>query len=372
MDTSSELIHSLLPIFMVTTLGASMTLVGAVEGMAEATALIVKIFSGAISDYFRKRKLLAAIGYGMAAFSKLLFPLANTIGLVLTARFLDRIGKGIRDAPRDALIGDIAPPEIRGACFGLRQALDTVGAFIGPLLAIGGMLFFANNIRSALWIGVIPAFISLAIISFIVKEPEKNKYHDKNRAKIKISDIKNIDAAYWKLIAVAGIFMFGRFSDIFLLLKARDIGIQVAFVPFIMVVMNAVYALFAYPAGVLSDRINKKIVLLIGMIFLIIADVILGFANSNSMLIFGVIFWGLHMAFTQGLFLTMVADSAPEALRGTAYGILNFVYGVAMLCSSIVAGALWDKFGPSVMFLVGAVFTTLTFIGLLLARERKN
>ena len=363
MDTSSELVHSLLPVFMVSTLGASMTSVGIVEGIAEATALIAKIFSGTLSDHFRKRKLLVAIGYGMAALSKPLFPLANSIPTVLTARFIDRIGKGIRGAPRDALVGDIAPPEIRGACFGLRQSLDTVGAFLGPLLAIAGMLLLANNIRAVMWVAVIPAMIAFLILVFGVKEPEM-QHADKSKPPLRIRDIRHVGSAYWKLVAIAGVLTLARFSEAFLVLKALATGLPIAYVPLVMVVMNVFYSGAAYPAGILSDRVNRKTVLLIGVAFLIAADVVLGYTASFWMLALGVGLWGLHMAFTQGLLATMVSDTTPPELRGTAYGVFNLVCGVAMMVASVIAGLLWDQFGPSVMFFTGAAITTVATLAL--------
>ena len=363
MDTSSELVHSLLPVFMVSTLGASMTSVGIVEGIAEATALIAKIFSGTLSDHFQKRKLLVAIGYGMAALSKPLFPLANSIPTVLTARFIDRIGKGIRGAPRDALVGDIAPPEIRGACFGLRQSLDTVGAFLGPSLAIAGMLLLANNIRAVMWVAVIPAMIAFLILVFGVKEPEM-QHADKSKPPLRIRDIRHVGSAYWKLVAIAGVLTLARFSEAFLVLKALATGLPIAYVPLVMVVMNVFYSGAAYPAGILSDRVNRKTVLLIGVAFLIAADVVLGYTTSLWMLALGVGLWGLHMAFTQGLLATMVTDTTPPELRGTAYGVFNLVCGVAMLVASVIAGLLWDQFGPSVMFFTGAAITTVATLAL--------
>ena len=363
MDTSSELVHSLLPVFMVSTLGASMTSVGIVEGIAEATALIAKIFSGTLSDHYRKRKLLVAIGYGMAALSKPLFPLANSIPTVLTARFIDRIGKGIRGAPRDALVGDIAPPEIRGACFGLRQSLDTVGAFLGPSLAIAGMLLLANNIRAVMWVAVIPAMIAFLILVFGVKEPEM-QHADKSKPPLRIRDIRHVGSAYWKLVAIAGVLTLARFSEAFLVLKALATGLPIGYVPLVMVVMNVFYAGAAYPAGILSDRVNRKTVLLIGVAFLIAADVVLGYTASLWMLALGVGLWGLHMAFTQGLLATMVTDTTPPELRGTAYGVFNLVCGVAMLVASVIAGLLWDQFGPSVMFFTGAAITTVATLAL--------
>jgi MFS family permease len=365
MDTSSELIHSLLPVFMVSVLGASMASVGAIEGIAEASALIAKLFSGVLSDYFGKRKPLTVIGYGLAALTKPLFPMANSIGTVLTARFLDRIGKGIRGAPRDALMGDIAPPEIRGACFGLRQALDTVGAFLGPLLAVAGMLLLANNLRAVLWIAVVPAILAVLILIFGVQEPELHRA-DKVRSPIRIGDIRHIGSAYWQLVAVAGILTLARFSDAFLILKAQATGLSIAFVPLVMVAMNVFYAGAAYPAGALSDVVNRKTVLLIGVALLIAANVVLGYTSNLWMLALGVGLWGLHMAFTQGLLATMVTDTTPAGLRGTAYGIFNLVCGLAVLCASIIAGLLWDTFGPSATFFAGAAFTGLAFIGLLI------
>jgi MFS family permease len=368
-DVSSEWIHSLLPIFMVTTLGASVTAVGVVEGIAEATALITKIFSGVLSDYLKKRKLLALIGYGLSACTKPLFPLSNSIGMVLTARFTDRIGKGIRGAPRDALIGDIAPPEIRGASFGLRQSLDTVGAVMGPLLAVLFMFVLADNIRAVLWIAVIPAFIAVAILARGVKEPEHRQLSKAHKT-MRISDIRNAGKDYWQLVAVAGVLTLARFSEAFLVLKAQATGLPIALVPMVMVIMSLTYALSAYPTGKLSDRLDRYTVLIIGVIFLIAADIFLGLADNLWLLALGVGLWGLHMGFTQGLLAAMVTDTAPEQLRGTAYGVYNVVCGISLLTASVIAGMIWDRFGPSIMFFTGAAFTIISLSGLLLLRRK--
>jgi MFS family permease len=368
MDTSSELIHSLLPIFMVTTLGASMTAVGLVEGIAEATALIVRIFSGALSDYWRKRKSLTLIGYGLAALTKPLFPMAHTIGLVLTARFMDRVGKGIRGAPRDALIGDLAPLEIRGRCFGLRQSMDTVGAFLGPLLAILGMIIFADNIRIVLWLAVLPALIAVILLAIGVKEPETQVSTDKPSLRLQFRDIHRVGWAYWHLVIIAGILTLARFSEAFLILKGQEIGMGLAWVPLVLVLMNLVYSFAAYPAGILSDRIARKTVLLLGIAFLIIADLFLAFATNYYLLALGIIFWGLHMAFSQGLLATLVTDSSPPALRGTAYGVFNFVCGMAMLLASVIAGVLWDQLGPAYTFLTGLGFASVAGLALIGSR----
>lgn len=359
MDTSSELIHSLLPIFMVSTLGASVMMVGVVEGIAEATALIVKIFSGTLSDYWRKRKLLTLIGYGLAAVTKPLFPMAETVGMVLSARFIDRIGKGIRGAPRDALVGDLAPKEIRGASFGLRQSLDTVGGILGPLLAVIGMLVFADNMRLVLWFAVIPAFLSVILLMVGVKEPEIIQENKKPSIKIQFRELKGIGWSYWHLVVIAGILTLARFSEAFLLLKAQQNGLTMAWIPLVLILMNVVYAIGSYPAGVFSDRIPRKNVLIFGVLFLMLADLCLAFSQNLWMTALGVIFWGLHMAFTQGLLATMVSDSTPSKLRGTAYGVFNFVCGIAMLLASVIAGVMWDQFGSQFTFLVGFGFAVI-------------
>jgi len=370
MDISSELIHSLLPLFMVSALGASVTSVGWIEGMAEATALMTKIFSGTLSDYLGKRKLLTLIGYGMAACTKPLFPLAHSLGMVVTARFLDRVGKGIRGAPRDALIGDITPPELRGAAFGLRQALDTIGAFIGPILAIVLLALFGGNMRLVLWIAVIPAFMSVITLTLGVKEPEIN-INKTSRSPMCLSDIRHIGKAYWQVVMIAAILSLARFSEAFLLLKAQATGLPVPLVPMVMVVMNIVYALAAYPAGNLSDRMDRKSVLLISIPFLIAADTVLAYTSNLWMLAIGVMLWGLHMAFSQGLLSAMVADTAPAQLRGTAYGIYNFACGIALLFSSAIAGMLWDGFGPAATFFAGAACAGCAMAGLIFTRNKQ-
>ena len=364
MDVSSELIHSLMPIFMVTTLGVSVTAVGVVEGIAEATALLTKIVSGTLSDYLGKRKLLTLIGYGLAAITKPLFPLADSLGLVLASRFLDRVGKGIRGAPRDALIGDIAPPEIRGACFGLRQSMDTVGAFIGPLLAMLFLVVFAGHIRAVLWVAVIPAFISVAILAFGVREPENSRPAGGIRVPIRFRDVRRFGKPYWQMVAIAGVLTLGRFSEAFLILKAQDVGLPLVLVPMVMVVMNIVYALAAYPAGVLSDRISRMSILLVGVAFLVAAGLVLAVANGPWLLMLGVSLWGIHLGLSQGLFAAMIVDTTPAELRGTAFGVFNFVSGIAMLVASVVAGVLWDRYGSGATFLAGAAFAGIALVSL--------
>lgn len=365
MDTSSELIHSLLPVYLVSVLGASALSVGFIEGVAEATAAIVKVFSGTLSDYLGKRKLLTVIGYGLAAVSKPLFALAGSVTWIFTARFIDRIGKGIRGAPRDALIGDLAPSHLRGASYGLRQSLDTVGAFVGPLLAVAFMFLLANNIQAVFWIALIPALISVSILIFAVKEPETARSVDETRSPIRVADLRQIGAAYWWLVSIGAVLAVARFSEAFLVLRAENLGLAIALVPIVFIVMNVVYALSAYPAGKLSDRMDRRIVLAVGFAVLIAADAVLALATDIWLVMAGTVLWGLHMGLTQGLLAAMVVDTTSPGIRGTAFGIFNLVTGVALLGGNIVAGLLWDKLGPSSTFFAGAGITAVALVGLL-------
>jgi MFS family permease len=369
MDISSEMIHALLPIYMVTVLGTSTLVVGIIEGIAEATASITKVFSGAISDWIGKRKLLAVIGYGLAAFTKPVFPLADTVGWLIGARFVDRIGKGIRGAPRDALVSDLSPPDLRGASFGLRQSLDTIGAFMGPLIAIGLMVLTANNFKVVFWMAVIPAFIAFGLMIFAVKEPARTGPATPVKFPLTRGEIARLSPAFWRVVAVASVFTLARFSEAFLILKAQAVGLPIALVPAIMVVMNVVYAGSAYPVGVLSDGPKGRgRILVIGLLLLVAADFVLGIASSVWLVGVGVVLWGLHMGFTQGLLSALVADTAPSDLRGTAFGMFNLVTGVALLLASALAGYLWQAFGPSMTFFAGAALAGLSLLGLVIVK----
>lgn len=364
MDISSELIHSLLPIFMVTTLGASMVTVGIIEGVAEATAAIVKVFSGALSDYLGKRKFLMILGYALAAFTKPIFPLAASVSWVFAARFTDRIGKGIRGAPRDALIADLAPPQMRGAAYGLRQALDSAGALAGPLLAVALMIWLANDIRTVMWVAVMPAFIAVALLVVYVREPERTSADGAARTPLTVADVKRLPLRYWLVVLLGGVFTLARFSEAFLVLRAQDVGLELSYVPVVMIVMNVLYAGAAYPAGAAADRVSPRALLFLGLVLLMAADVVLALARSPLILFAGAALWGLHMAFTQGLLSKLVADVAPKELLGTGFGIFNLVSGVALLLASVIAGSLWSAFGASATFLAGAVFAAVAAIGL--------
>lgn len=371
MDISSEMIHSLLPLFMVTILGTSTMAVGVVEGLAESLALVVKVFSGTLSDYLGKRKGLALFGYALGAFTKPLFAIASGVGLILTARLLDRVGKGVRGAPRDALVADIAPPQLRGAAFGLRQSLDTVGAFLGPLLAVGLMLLWANDFRAVFWVAVLPGLMAVGLLLFGIQEPVQKQTGVRTNP-IRRDNLLRLGSAYWWVVGIGSVFTLARFSEAFLVLRAQHGGIPIALVPLVMVAMNLIYAFSAYPFGKLSDQMSHMRLLTLGIIVLIAADLVLAANDHWGVVLLGVGLWGLHLGMTQGLLATMVADTAPADLRGTAYGFFNLASGLAMLIASVLAGFLWDQLGASSTFYAGAVFCAVALIGLNLYQEQSK
>ena len=362
MDVSSELIHSLLPVFLTTVVGASTVTVGLIEGIAEATAAVAKVFSGALSDRIGKRKLLVGIGYGLAAVTKPVFPLASTAWEVLAARFVDRIGKGIRDAPRDALIADVTPPTIRGASYGIRQALDTVGGFAGPLLAVALMALYADDFRAVFWWALLPAALAVLLIVVGVREPDGTKATAQRGWPVRKEELKRMPPAFWLVVAIGVLFALARFSQAFLVLKAQAEGLALALIPLVLVWMNLVYALAATPAGILSDKIGRVNVLLCGLGALVVADLALAFVPGLGGTVIGVGLWGLYLGFSQGLLSALVADTAPEDLRGTAFGLFNLVTGGALLAASALAGWLWYDFGPTATFSAGAVFSGLAIL----------
>jgi MFS family permease len=365
MDISSEMIHALLPAYLVL-LGTSTLAVGVIEGIAEATAAIVKVFSGALSDWLGRRKLLAAIGYGLAACTKPVFPLATSLGWVVAARFIDRVGKGIRGAPRDALIADLAPPGLRGAAFGLRQSLDTAGAFIGPLLAIGLMALSGGDFRLVFWVAVLPAFGAFALIVLAVRDPQPAAGGAAPvRAPLSRRELARLPPAYWWVVGIAAVFTLARFSEAFLVLRAQALGLGLMWVPAVLVLMNVVYSLSSYPVGRLADRMPRGALLAAGIAVLVVADLVIALVDGLAGLALGVALWGLHMGMTQGLLAAQVADVAPAPLRGTAFGVFNLVGGLALLVASTLAGALWDVFGPRATFLAGAGLAGLALLGLL-------
>lgn len=363
MDVSSEMIHSLLPLFMATTLGASVIVIGIIEGVAEATALILKVFSGVISDYVGKRKGLALLGYGLGALSKPLFAIAPTSGVVFSARMIDRVGKGIRGAPRDALVADVTPPEIRGAAYGLRQSLDTIGAFLGPLLAVALMFVWDNDFQSIFWVAAIPAILSIALLGFGLKEP-RTAVVQKRTNPLRRENLKKLSAAYWWVVAIGSIFTLARFSEAFLVLRAQQMAIPLFAIPLVMVAMNLVYSLTAYPFGKLSDSMSHSKMLQWGLLVLIAADIVLALSSHWSTLLAGVALWGIHMGMTQGLLAAMVAHTAPPELRGTAFGMFNLMSGIALLLASAGAGVLWEVLGAASTFYAGAIICVVTLVGM--------
>jgi MFS family permease len=371
MDLSSEIVHALLPLFMVGTLGLGVAAVGLIDGIAEATASITKVFSGWFSDRLGKRKPLILLGYGLAALSKPLFPLAAGAGAVLAARFADRIGKGIRGAPRDALIADVTPAEIRGRAFGLRQSMDTAGAFAGPLVAIGLMWLLANDIRAVFWFAAIPAAAAVLIVVFAVREPHSDP-NAPARAPVRVADLQALDRAYWTLVSIGVLFTLARFSEAFLILKASAEGLPLWLAPTVLVVMNLVYSAAAYPAGIASDRIGARGLLLASLVVLAAADLLLALVPGLLAAFIAIALWGLHMGLSQGLLSRLVADRAPAPLRGSAFGLFNLASGVAMLAASVTAGLLWESIGSGATFLAGAAFATAAALALLAARRPAN
>lgn len=370
MDMSSELIHAVLPLYLTTVLGVSIFAVGLIEGVAEATASLTKLFSGAIADRLQQRKLLTVIGYGLAAVTKPIFPLTHTLEWIVAARFMDRFGKGIRGAPRDALIADVTPLEQRGAAFGLRQSLDTVGAAIGPLLAVILLVVLAGDLRSVLWIAVVPAVAAVAILVFCVQEPKSGQ--PRARPKALFAGTGSLPSAFWGVVAIGGALTLARFSEAFLILQAQHAGMGITWAPLVMVVMAVAYALTSYPAGKLSDRVPRHILLTAGLATLIAADLVLAGVATTAGVITGAALWGIHMGLTQGLLATLVADAAPAHLRGTAFGVFYFTLGVLQLAASTLAGLLWSQIGPASTFLAGATFSALALGGCLLFVRRKN
>ncbi|GAC1612568.1 MAG: MFS transporter [Novosphingobium sp.] len=367
MDVSSEIVHALLPLFLTVTLGASVAMVGVIDGVAESTASIAKVFSGYVSDRIGRRKPLILLGYGLGALSKPLFALAGTAGLVFGARFVDRIGKGLRGAPRDALVADVTPLSIRGRAYGLRQSLDTVGAFAGPLAAIGLMALLHNNMRAVFGFAIIPGAIAVLLVIFGI-EGRSAQPASAPRVPLRVADLRGLDRAFWGVVGIGVLFTMSRFSEAFLVLKANADGLPLALAPLVLVVMNLVYSLGAYPAGMLSDAGGAKRPMLLGLASLIGADACLGFGHGLAMTFAGIALWGVHMALTQGVLAQLVAEKAPEALRGSAFGVFNLATGLTMLAASVLAGVLWDLSGPSATFMAGGAFAAMTLV--LLAPRR--
>jgi MFS family permease len=372
MDMSSEMIHGLLPVFLVGTIGVSAFALGLIEGVAEATASISKIFSGVLSDRIGKRKPLILLGYGMAALTKPLFPLANSAMTVFAARFIDRIGKGIRGAPRDALVADVTPVEQRGAAYGLRQSMDTVGAFAGPLIAIGLMVGLAFDIRQVFWVACIPALVTVAVLFFGVTEPTDVPKLATSKNPFAGFRIRDYPATFWALVGLVLLFTLMRFSEAFLVLRAQSAGLSTAWVPMTLVVMSGTYLATAYPVGWLSDRMSRHLLLALGCGAMLVADLLLAFGPSLPWIMVGIAVWGVHMGLTEGLIAALTADYAPKQLRGTAFGVINLARGVMALIASALAGGLWTLYGPTTTFVAGAALAVLSGLLALAMRARAS
>lgn len=369
-DISSEMIHSILPLFLVTVLDASLPMVGIIEGVAEATASVLKVFSGALSDYLGHRKGLTIVGYGLSAVVKPLFALATSPTWVLMARFGDRFGKGIRVAPRDALVADSTTVENRGAAYGLRQSLDTTGAFLGPLLTFGLMWLSGQNYRLVFQLAVIPAFLAVTLLALGIREPQRNAYQ--HQALDFRKGLKELGQRYWLLAAVAMIFNLGNSSDAFLLLQAQQIGISPAWIPIMLVVMNVAYSLTAYPLGHLSDRMGRYGLLITSFGLYALVYLGFGFAQASWQIWILFAFYGLYLGMSQGVLLACVADQVPANLRGTAFGLINLGSGIALLPASLLAGYLWQSVGAEATFSIGSFFALVSALMLLLVKKIRD
>jgi MFS family permease len=369
---SSAMVYGLLPLFLTKALGASAIVVGTLEGAAEATTSFMKILSGAISDRAGRRKPLLVFGYALSAFNKLLFPLATAVGIVVVARVVDRIGKGIRDAPRDAFLTDITPSEIRGSGFGLRIAFYTTGFVLGPVTAIGLMALSGDNFRLVFAAAVVPAFAAVIVLVWAVRETAAHAPPAASGWPIRAADWRRFPAAFWWWIGIAGLLSLARFSQAFLVLKAHAVGVDAAFVPIVIVITHTVYAAAAYPFGVLADRLDRRIQLAAGIAVLIAADLVLMRAASFEATALGAMLWGLQLAVTQGLLAAAVADAAPAELRGTAFGVYELAVGLATFAAGAGAGALWAAGGAAFAFGAGAVVAAGAMVALLIDRWRRR
>jgi MFS family permease len=370
MDTSSEMIHGLLPVFLVSVIGASPLVLGLIEGLAEGTAALMKLVSGAWSDRLGRRKPLIVAGYALGALSKPLFPLAGSAATVLAARLVDRVGKGIRGAPRDALIADLTVPEQRGAAYGLRQSLDTAGAVLGPLIAVALMAAFSGDMRAVFAVAVIPAFAAVLVLVVAVREPPLPVSPQGGRPRFDRHALSRLPRGYWALIGVSVPFTLARFSEAFLLLRAQSLGLAPGLVPLALVAMNVAYVLSAYPAGALSDRMPRARLLGYGCGVLVAANACLAWGDTLGWALAGTALWGLHMGLSEGLIAAMVADHAPAELRGTGFGVLHFVRGVLLIAASALAGGLWTFAGPAPVFVAGGAFALATLLALRLLPAR--
>jgi MFS family permease len=369
-DLSSEIYHALLPAFITVTLALPAVALGAIDGIAEATASFAKLVSGRLSDRSMRRKPWILGGYGLAAAAKPLFAVATNAWMVMVARFSDRVGKGIRGAPRDAMIADETPPAIRGRAFGLRQGLDTVGALLAPIVAVALMFAFSDDIRTVFWVAMIPAVAAVILILVALREPEVHSAPRQPQALL--AGFRDINRQTRRVLAVAFLVMLARFSEGFLILRGIDIGLSPAVSPLVMVVFSLGFLALAYPAGALSDSTNPRSILVGGIAVLIAGNLILAQDWGVAGLITGVLLWGAHMALTQGILARMIADSAPPQLRATSFGAFYFVTGIATLLASVAAGLIWDREGAPATFIASAAVAAVAWAMLTLLPDDRR
>ncbi len=360
-DVSTEIIHSVLPLYMVTALGASFIAVGLLEGTAEALASVLKVGAGGLSDLLGKRKALVVSGYALSTLVKGCYALAGDMTMVMIARLGDRVGKGIRVGPRDALVADSTSPEQRGAAYGLRQSLDTVGAVIGPGLSFVLLSLWHMDYKNIFAIAIVPGIIAVLLLLIGVREPEKRESKSDDK-KLHKDLLKRLSPAYWSLVVVSFLFNLGNSSDAFILLKGKEAGLALGMVPLMLVVMNVFYAACAYPAGKLSDKLGRVAMLRVGLLFYALVYLGFAFCNTQWQVWTLMALYGVQLGLTQGTLLALVSDVTDADTRGTAFGMISLVTGLALLPASLIAGFLWQNVGSWATFGAGTVCSVVALI----------
>ncbi|MBI5682857.1 MAG: MFS transporter [Deltaproteobacteria bacterium] len=370
MDISSEMIYPLVPLFLATILGTTKTTIGIIEGVAESTASILKVFSGYLSDKLGRRKLLMGLGYGVSVLSRPIMGLSVSWSQVLAARFIDRLGKGIRTAPRDAIIADSVETNNLGKAFGFHRAMDTVGAVIGPAIAFFLLLIFSNNFRLIFWLSMIPGLIAVALIIFFITEKRKSR---DELAKLPKLTIKDFDGNFRHYMIVIALFSIGNTSDAFLILRAENLGVDKEYIPVVYLLFNLVYSMSSMPLGILADKIGFRKTIILS--FILYAAVYLGFglADSAYHVLFLFCIYGVFKGMSEGTQRAYLATLSPPERKATAFGIYHMVVGFALLPASIIGGFLWDRIGPHATFFYGALTGILSAVlFIVLIRNRRQ
>jgi MFS family permease len=368
MDFSSEMVYPLVPIFLSSVLGVQKSVIGLIEGIAESTASLLKVFSGWLSDRLGHRKWLMVIGYGISTLSRPLVATAPNWGQVLASRFMDRFGKGIRNAPRDALIAESCEDLRLGRSFGFHRGMDTLGAVVGPAVAFGLLTYFNGQYRLVFWLSMIPGALAVLTIIFFIREIRVCPILEAERPKL---GWKSFSGSYKFFIVVATLFSLGNSSDVFLILRAQNVGVPVAVIPLVYLTYNVIYSLGALPAGILSDRIGPKPIIFLAFIFF--GFIYLGFAKASqpSHIWWLFIFYGIFMAMTEGVQKAFLTTLIPKEFKATGFGLYNTLIGLAVLPASLIAGILWDRLGPQATFLYGTATAWLAaFLFIFLKGEK--